>query len=911
MQYRLFAFIFILLPNLFLISAEEKNVDLTFELTEKSHRSEELLLIARRIVLINENNSYDTNSLNESIEMLTSSGLFEKVTVEKLGSKVRFLLTPAKYARDIRMRKIYPLFHDDVEKAMSIHPGDAFSNDMLDIQDSLIVDLYRREGFVCSAVDVTCGEYRRGHGQVLNVSVRRGSYYRMKKLEIRGNRAFSAIQLKWRMKAWRSSLIPGSAGRFVESTYRNDLKKLVEFYRSRKFADVSIQDSTVIDSSNNSINVIMDIHEGDKYKVHFSKRGDRGYRKSVLNNHIDFFKTGNQNNRGIRKSIKTIENKMRSEGFLNADVTLTDTITQRRRYNTRVLNILIRRGKPTTVSLISIQGANGLDEELIRQYLVHSDKGNTLQRAYNPDKIIEDEFSIKMLYRSFGYLQTEVASNVETEGDVVSIIFNIKEGIRTTFGDIVVDTSMFEGHNIGNAVNIRSGDFFRNDLLKQTANKILAIIAEKGYPHATVTPVISMSADSGVANVKFEIKEGPKVTIGGVDFLGAFRTQERVLRKELRVSPGEPLSLKKVIDSQKELRNIGLFSSVRFRMIGLREKLDTVHAFIEVAEKSPYYGTFVVGYQSDKKAFLQAKIGDRNIFGLNKEAWVGGEISQIGYRGGAGFLEPKLFGLHLRALTEIFIEELSELNQDWTTKAYGASVGLSASPVNKLVLGLSTGYERRRLFIEQGEANLIDTMIPEEQKPRNIVVVKPSLSYDWRDSFTRPKRGGYLGLSMDVSKSIGSSLDNFAKVQFEAKGYVTPVSPLTIAGVFRGGRIYSFAGAKTVPLDQRFYLGGTADIRGFDENMFGDSGGGTVTMSATIEARVYAGFNIELAAFTDVGRLENDFESISLDQFRSSAGVGVRYITPIGPIGILYGWKLKRRSGEDIGAFHFSFGYTF
>ena len=90
-----------------------------------------------------------------------------------------------------------------------------------------------------------------------------------------------------------------------------------------------------------------------------------------------------------------------------------------------------------------------------------------------------------------------------------------------------------------------------------------------------------------------------------------------------------------------------------------------------------------------------------------------------------------------------------------------------------------------------------------------------------------------------------------------------------------------------------------------------DSSGGCVSLSATLEARITLGFNFELAAFTDAGRLGNELSSISVEQFRFSAGGGVRYITPIGPIGLLYGRKINMKEDKDAGAFHFCIGYTF
>ena len=186
---------------------------------------------------------------------------------------------------------------------------------------------------------------------------------------------------------------------------------------------------------------------------------------------------------------------------------------------------------------------------------------------------------------------------------MVSIVISIDEGKRTFIGDVSVDFSRFPCLDTGKAITVRKGDPFRSDLLKRGAHSLQTIIAEKGYPHAVVTPVVSLSEDSSRADVEFSIEEGPLVTMGDIRYIGAFRTRRRVLERESMVRSGEPLSLKDIVDTQKRVRDLGLFSSIRFRTIGLREKRDTVHMFVEVAEKRSIYGALDGGYQSDKRTF--------------------------------------------------------------------------------------------------------------------------------------------------------------------------------------------------------------------------------------------------------------------------------------------------------------------
>ena len=116
--------------------------------------------------------------------------------------------------------------------------------------------------------------------------------------------------------------------------------------------------------------------------------------------------------------------------------------------------------------------------------------------------------------------------------------------------------------------------------------------------------------------------------------------------------------------------------------------------------------------------------------------------------------------------------------------------------------------------------------------------------------------------------------------------------------------------------DQLFFLGGSASVRGYDENMLrfdrnNNPVGGLSSASGTIEARIDLGHQIELCLFTDTGILSQYQVPDIGGGFRSSVGLGLRYLTPIGPVGLVYGFKLDREPGESPGRFHISIGYSF
>ncbi len=369
-----------------------------------------------------------------------------------------------------------------------------------------------------------------------------------------------------------------------------------------------------------------------------------------------------------------------------------------------------------------------------------------------------------------------------------------------------------------------------------------------------------------------------------------------------------------MLETQKNIRDIDTFNSVQFKSIGLKEKAEDVNLFVEMEEKKPYFFQAGAGYDTEKNFFAHAKVGDHNLFGTNKDAWISGEISEIGHHGEIGITEPRLFGFRISGTANFFMDQREELNQDFGTRTYGASAGFNKDWFKSLGTSLNFRFEQREQFKRDDS---VSSKSDEEFEPRTIFVTTPSVRYDTRDSFIRPKKGVFSAFSVDISRGIENDMDNFFKYLFDARYYWTPLSRLTFACYGRIGYIAPVDSEGNVPKDQLFFLGGTSDVRGFSENMLcydtnGKPQGGKEAISGSLEARFDLGMNFELTGFYDVGMISNipDEDDDTAD-YRTTVGLGLRYITPIGPIGFLYGIKLDREEGESSGRFHFSLGYTF
>jgi len=886
------------------------------------HFSDERLKeMARNLIFFKEGDIFSDARFQDSINALKLSKKFNNIHADSKeeADKISlfFRLTPLRQIKDIKIYGQAPLFEREVLNVITLYPGTAFVIEDLPKQRASITALYERWGFIKPEVEILATEDVDDGNFIIHITIKKDSYYSLDNLEIRGNRSFSDTRLKFKMKSWRATLWPGSSGRFIEEDIKKDIKKLISFYRSRDYADVTVYHDIEKNAETGNVSVIITITEGPRYNVKFS--GNQEFWVRTLRKNLVLFESGNRNDLGLKKSIKKIKKQYREKGYIETHVSTVEEIKQEKQHALRTINFIIDEGPQSFVRSIEIDGNKILDEEKIKKQVFTRLPWFTGKAVYVPEKLEEDILFIKSLYTREGYNAASITDTVQWSKDkkYVNITLTITEGLQT-----VVSSAHIEGISVlikeesYNVIKLKQGEPFRKYLIRSDENSLAQLISEKGYPHVIVRSQITISKDTSKADIIYQVTEGPKVTMGEVYFTGNFRTKEKVLRNELELNQGDPFSLVKMLGQQKNIRDMDNVDSVRFKIIGLKEKADIVHLIAEVAEKKPYFFELGGGYESNRGLFAHSKAGDYNLFGTNKHGWIGGEISQIGYRGDIGLVEPRFFGTRTALLLNLFTERVEEFNQDFGTKSYGTSAGFTRKLLPSLRTGLTFSFEQRDQYLLYPAIPAAAYGSGSELQSRSILITTPSISYDIRDSFIRPTKGIFSYLSVDVSTSLQNSLDNFLKYRFDVRYYITPFNRLTIACLAKAGYISTYRSAWTIPKDQLFYLGGTLDVRGFDENLLqydiaGNPVGGKTALSGSIEARIYLGGNFELAPFFDTGSIRDNFDGGGPDSFRSSVGIGLRYITPIGPIGLLYGHKLNRREGESPGLFHFSIGYTF
>lgn len=880
---------------------------------------------------------YDLEKMEQAIARLSASNFFQSIHVpdpvkSDEGLKILLELVPYGRIKDIRIYNAFPLFHREVTNVMALFVGDVFPQDIqesipgrekLDEQGKRVAALFKKQGFMDPKVvltaerDETDGNYR------IRVDIDKGEFFRVNQVEIQGNEHFSTARLKLRIQTWKASLLPGSGKRFVQKDLEDDVKNLMAFYREKGFAEVVVDTNVAKDEEGKIADLIFRIQEGPQYKIGF--KGNEGIWDYTLKKEMTLAKEGNKNNFALRKSVRNLKKKYVSQGYPEVKILPQERETDPLKPDLKQVTMAIDEGYQYRVSKIEISGNQAVtDKEIFKSMLIKT-PGVIRPGIYVAQTLDEDMSAIRAIYLKQGFTRTRVDKQVQIldlpesgkkKQKEVEIKLMIHEGVQTRVDQVRFDgISTLSPEAAMELISLGPGQPFREDMIKTDETSLKQKVSEQGYPHAQVTAAIQFSPDRSQVSLFYTIDPGVFVKVGQVFYAGNFRTDNQVLEAEMEISPDDPLSLTKLLESRRNLSDINALDSSRIKTIGLKRKAPEVDLIVEVEEKKPYAFEIGTGYDTERHLYLNSALGDQNFLGQNLDLQLEGEVSQIGYKGSLSLLEPRFLATRISSSTRLFGEDREEFNKEFGTRTAGVSQDFYQYFFSrKLLVNLGLMYEFRNQYLAGNQQPVLEEQ--DQYDPRHIVMASPGLVFQTTDSYVRPTQGSFSSLNMDVSKGIDNNLDDFIKYQAETRYYFSLADPLVLALRGRYGLIQPYGENRQVPEDQLFFLGGTSSVRGFDENLLvfdaaGQALGGRQILLGSVEARYDLGLNLEFTAFYDIGSVRKSQENVDFPGFRASVGAGLRYMTPIGPIGFLYGWKLDTMPGESPGSFHFSMGYTF
>ena len=580
------------------------------------------------------------------------------------------------------------------------------------------------------------------------------------------------------------------------------------------------------------------------------------------------------------------------------------------------------------------------------------------------DQVEEDEDKLTEFYQNAGYIDFELkdVKVINRTPTKVEVIFIVSEGRPYKVGAIGVNgAAVFTTNEILSKLKMGVSNTFSPQGLMKDLESIQDLYGAKGYIDTRVNPQKRPNTQTGTMDLSFGLEEGDKSYIEKIEIKGNTKTKDKVIRRELAVSPGEVFNMVDVKKSKTRLEGLNYFERVETQAEPTDIK-DHKNLVIAVTEKNT--GSFMVGagFSSIDSlvGFVEMNQGNFDLF---NPPWFTGGGQKLRLRVAIGterqdyvltFIEPWFLGRKLILNTELYYRDLNyiSLNDLYSERIGGFRLGLTKALGSDFLIG-GVNYSYDNVSLDLNEGYIPDqygvplpggsvTNIPGNVSQEiynsagdyRVSKFGTSLSYDTRGGGFLPTKGQRSELRADVAGGwLGGDVDTYrleARTAWYfpgfAKGHV-----LELGG--RIGVIDSFGDSTSVPLFQEWFLGGLDSLRGFKyrdvgpKDRFGEPLGGNTYWFGTAEYSIPVIERVRFAVFFDAGMvypnaysfepqdtyfsLNNPPEKFTTGFYNSNWGVGIRLNLPIGPLRLDYGIPIKSDpENKSSGRFQFSAGYT-
>ncbi|EAH9995735.1 outer membrane protein assembly factor BamA [Campylobacter coli] len=583
------------------------------------------------------------------------------------------------------------------------------------------------------------------------------------------------------------------------------------------------------------------------------------------------------------------------------------------------LEFIVNRGENIVINNVNLSGAKEFSYSDIEPSIVNKEKefmGWMWGRNDGKLKIFElsnDSARISDEYMKKGYLDVQVSSpylKTYTDTYQANLTYFIKEGKPYKIESISIENPLFsEEENIQNVKNLRStqGKLINIEDIRKDVKTIETQSADLGYAFAEVYPDIQKNDQTQEASVVFKVIPHDKVYIRNVIISGNSRTVDRVVRRELYITEGNLYNRTDLSESTNALRRTSYFDDVEIK----EEKVDDTHIDLIVNVKEASTGAISggIGYGSSDGLLLNASLSDTNIFGSGIKSSVSVDKSDDTLSGRISLINPRILDSQYSLGGTLYSNDYEWDN--YSEKNYGFDITLGRQFARYYNVSLTYNLEQSDIY------HLSSTLLRTGYELGKTIKssITPAITFNNTDDYYLPRKGiiastslEYAGLGGDQEFLSSSSKFNFYQGLQDYIGYDL---------IYRyKASFYKVWDEGYLPINQRIYLGGIRSLRGFEsrtvspKNEWGDEVGGTIAFANSVELSFPLIDRIKLrgSVFFDYGMIGNK----NLDEIqRMSTGLGIEWITPIGPLQLVFAKPLNDKKGDDTNTFEFNLGTRF
>ena len=595
----------------------------------------------------------------------------------------------------------------------------------------------------------------------------------------------------------------------------------------------------------------------------------------------------------------------------------------------------INRGENIIIENVNLVGAKLFDYDDVEPVVANKERefmGWMWGRNDGKVKLFElpnDPARIQDKYYQKGYLDATVSNpylNAYMDNYTADLTYYVTEGEQYRVSSVDIEAPEFlelDKEKILKDFRLESGDVMNSARLRQDMKKLDDMVADKGYAFVRINPKTEKNVEDKTVSIVYEVVPDEKGYIRNVQISGNDRTVDRVVRRELYLTEGNLYSRTDLQDSKDALKRTSYFDEVEIEE--QRVGANQVDLLVKVKEASTGSISGGIGYGSSDGLLLNASVSDTNVFGSGLKGVISVDRSDNELSGQIGLTNPRLFDSEYSLGGTLYANDYSWNNYD--EKSYGLNVVVGRKLTRNLSASLGYIIEQSRI---SGLSDVLKTVGYKDGKSLKSSLI-PSITYNSTDDYYLPRTGIIASTSLEFA-GVGGD-EKFLKSRTNFNWYQGIREWVDYDLIFRFkssfGKIWDRG---WVPINERLYLGGIRNLRGFESRTVSpkvkvssgswyETGGDTsFNSSAELSFPLIERVKMRGVLFVDYGVIRGRIANVTAPGIvdyvdgrisRYSAGAGIEWVTPMGPLQLIFAKPLKKQDGDDTSTFEFTIGQRF
>ncbi len=531
---------------------------------------------------------------------------------------------------------------------------------------------------------------------------------------------------------------------------------------------------------------------------------------------------------------------------------------------------------------------------------------------YRKDVMNADVEAIKDLYFDNGYIKVivadpEVRLTEDKKGMIITI--NISEGEQYRISSVsLVGNKAYSEQELMKRVSSKPGAVFSKSVLRKDITSITNLYTEHGYALANVFPDIVPNDAARTVSLTYKVEEGDIYRIGRIEISGNTKTRDKVIRREIRFDEGDIFNSALLKRSYERINNLNFFETVDLSpKPRYKEKLLDID--VKVKERATGFLSVGGGYSSVDGLIGMVDVTQGNLFGTGRYVKVRGELGGKSTYYELSYRDPWFLDKPVSLTVDIYDSRREYI--DYSRKAIGFGLGFGKELSEYWNGSISYNLEKATIF---NVASSADQRIKNQagEGARTTSSITPTITRDSRDNFLDPSSGSRNTVYVTFAGIGGQNA--FVKGVVDSAWFF-PFGSTTVSLRGRFGYATGIFN-KELPWYERFYVGGIYTVRGLGYGQAGPKSndeyiGGTKELIFNTEYifPILSELKLKGVVFFDAGNSYDSSEPIG--RLRYTTGTGIRWISPVGPIRIEWGYNLDRKPGESSNKVEFTFGSFF